>query len=179
MSPPPESQSPESLPSEKQPGPKSTRAPVRLPHAYPFVYVDRIERIEAERIEAESESSAESEAQAILLVTAGVPTSSGAAPHLPATLLLEALAQATLALLAAPEGQDDEPAAREAPRGLLVGIDEATFDETLIERPLRPGDRLVSRCAVRGRFGAMAKVGAWMERDGARVASAEMLLASG
>lgn len=134
----------------------------RLPHAYPFVFVDRVE--------GDDEGD-----RAILGVTAGGDPAASDVPTLPATLLLEAMAQATMALMLA-DASDDEDEGGEG-RGLLVGIDEATFDESLIHAPPRPGDRLVSRCEVRGRFGRMAKVAAWMERDGVRVASAEMLLA--
>lgn len=144
----------------------------KLPHAYPFLFVDRIVHgPDGDR--------------AILGVTAGVRSASW-----PATLLLEAMAQATLALMTAQttaaqmtaaEGAEgsDQGSEGEPDKGLLVGIDEAAFDESLIRNPPRPGDRLVSGCEVRGRFGRMAKVGAWMERDGVRVASAEMLLAGG
>lgn len=143
-----------------------------LPHAYPFVFVDRVER-------DDDSSPEDSGNRAILGVTAGADTAAQNAASLPATLLLEAMAQATLALMLAdaPEGEDEGEGGEG--RGLLVGIDEATFDESLIQQPPRPGDRLVSRCEVRGRFGRMAKVAAWMERDGVRVASAEILLAGG
>ena len=136
-----------------------------LPHAYPFLFVDRVEQDD------------EGTFRAILGVTASGHAASHAAT-LPATLLLEAMAQATLALMLA-ESSEDESTEDQSGEGLLVGIDEATFDESLIHHPPRPGDRLFSRYEVRGRFGRMAKVAAWMERDGERVASAEMLLASG
>lgn len=131
-----------------------------LPHGHPFVFVDRVVGDGSSR-------------RTVLRVTAGASTGRGS---LPATLLLEAMAQSALALLSAepPEGDGQAPRS-----GSLVGIDEASFDPSLIADPPLAGDSLVGSCEVRGRFGPMVKVGASLERDGVRVASAELLLTAG
>lgn len=82
----------------------------------------------------------------------------------PAVLALEILAQA--AILALPE-------ADAGGRGLLAGIDNARF-----LAPLEPGDELLARLELAGRFGRLIKVSGTLEdAQGRRLVEAGLLLA--
>lgn len=88
----------------------------------------------------------------------------------PAVLALEILAQAAILVLARGDGQEGS---RQEGRGLLAGVDRASF-----HRPLSPGDRLDARVELRGRFGRLVKVtGSLIRQDGEVVTEADLLLA--
>jgi 3-hydroxymyristoyl/3-hydroxydecanoyl-(acyl carrier protein) dehydratase len=95
-------------------------------------------------------------------LTADAAWSRGAAVAAP--LLVEAMAQAAMLLVASPE---------ERGRGLLAGIDEAQFLATVA-----PGDRLRARATLVGRLGGLVKLEATLEREGELVARAGLLLAA-
>lgn len=79
-------------------------------------------------------------------------------------LLVEAMAQAAMLILRS----GDEPR-----RGLLAGIDAAEFPT-----PVGPGDRLRATARLVGMLGGLVKLEAELERDGAVVARAGLLLAT-
>jgi 3-hydroxyacyl-[acyl-carrier-protein] dehydratase len=116
-----------------------------LPHRYPFLFVDRVEELGADRIVAHK------------LVTASEPHFQGhfpGHPIMPGVLILEALAQ-TGALLAA--GQ--------------VGFDPTTdaiflmsMDKVKFRRPVVPGDALILDVVPLRKGGAV-----WKMRGEARV----------
>lgn len=116
--------------------------------------------------------------RAVISLTACSPLTHATRQGLPATLLLEAMAQAALALMATDVSEGDVAGEAGQP-GLLVGIDQADFSDALIHDPPGPGVEFYAGCQVRGRFGRMAKVGVWIEREGLEVATAELLLAAG
>lgn len=116
-----------------------------LPHAYPFRLAERV-----------GEGTVE------VCLTADSCWSRGSAIAEP--LLVEAMAQAAMLLVASPE---------ERSQGLLAGIDEAEF---LLA--VGPGDRLQARARLVGRLGGLVKLETTLERDGELVARSGLLLAS-
>lgn len=116
-----------------------------LPHAYPFRLAERV-----------GEGAVE------VCLTADSLWSRGQA--IAAPLLIEAMAQAAMLLVASPE---------ERSQGLLAGIDEAQF---LLA--VGPGDRLRARATLVGRLGGLVKIETTLERDGEIVARAGLLLAT-
>ncbi|HUF79023.1 MAG TPA: hypothetical protein VMR44_08915 [Thermoanaerobaculia bacterium] len=122
-----------------------------LPHAYPFRFV------EPSRDRAPELAPSAGDA----LPWKGDPRG----PY-PLSLAVEAMAQAALAALTQQEG--GEPGARV----YLAGIEDARL---LAE--IHAGDRLAASAELLSRFGPAIKVRCRLEKDGAPVAEATLLLA--
>jgi 3-hydroxyacyl-[acyl-carrier-protein] dehydratase len=125
-----------------------------LPHRYPFLLVDRIEELEAERIVG------------IKNVTINEPFFTGHFPDypvMPGVLIVEAMAQVAgvLVLSQIPD--------RRSKLVLLAGVDGAKF-----RKPVRPGDQLRIEMKLLKRKAALAKMSGTATVDGALVAEAEM-----
>lgn len=126
-----------------------------LPHRYPFLLVDRIEELEAERVVG------------IKNVTANEPFFAGHFPDypvMPGVLIIEAMAQVAGVLVLS--GIPD----RKNKLVLLAGVDGAKF-----RKPVRPGDQLRMEMKILRSRASMAKVSGIATVDGAIVAEAEML----
>jgi 3-hydroxyacyl-[acyl-carrier-protein] dehydratase len=126
-----------------------------LPHRYPFLLVDRIEELEAERVVG------------IKNVTANEPFFAGHFPDypvMPGVLIIEAMAQVAGVLVLS--GIPD----RKNKLVLMAGVDGAKF-----RKPVRPGDQLRMEMKVLRRRASMAKVSGTATVDGAVVAEAEIL----
>jgi len=126
-----------------------------LPHRYPFLLVDRIEEMDAERVVG------------IKNVTVNEPFFMGHFPDypvMPGVLIIEAMAQVAgvLVLSQIPE--------RKTKLVLLAGVDGAKF-----RRPVRPGDQLRIEMKLLKRKASMAKMSGTASVNGAVVAEAEML----
>jgi beta-hydroxyacyl-ACP dehydratase FabZ len=126
-----------------------------LPHRYPFLLVDRIVELEAERIVG------------IKNVTANEPFFNGHFPEfpvMPGVLIVEAMAQTAgvLVLKSIPD--------RDSKLVLLVSIDAARF-----RRPVVPGDQLRLEMVVIRRKGTVAKMAGKATVDGQLVAEAEVM----
>ena len=126
-----------------------------LPHRYPFLMVDRIEELEAERIVG------------IKNVTVNEPYFVGHFPDypvMPGVLIIEAMAQVAGVLVLS--GIPD----RKNKLVLLAGVDGAKF-----RKPVRPGDQLRIEMKVLRSRSSMAKVTGTATVDGVVVAEAEIL----
>ena len=126
-----------------------------LPHRYPFLLVDRIEELEAERVVG------------IKNVTVNEPFFAGHFPDypvMPGVLIIEAMAQVAGVLVLS--GIPD----RKSKLVLLAGVDGAKF-----RKPVRPGDQLRMEMKILRSKASMAKVSGTATVDGAIVAEAEML----
>src|SRR5579872_490112 len=126
-----------------------------LPHRYPFLLVDRIEELEAERVVG------------IKNVTVNEPFFAGHFPDypvMPGVLIIEAMAQVAGVLVL--NGIAD----RKSKLVLLAGIDGAKF-----RKPVRPGDQLRMEMKVLRSRASMAKVTGTATVGGAVVAEAEIL----
>lgn len=126
-----------------------------LPHRYPFLLVDRIEELEAERVVG------------IKNVTVNEPFFAGHFPDypvMPGVLIIEAMAQVAGVLVLS--GIPD----RKNKLVLLAGVDGAKF-----RKPVRPGDQLRMEMKVLRSRASMAKVTGTATVDGAVVAEAEIL----
>ena len=126
-----------------------------LPHRYPFLLVDRIVEIEAERIVG------------IKNVTNTEPFFTGHFPDfpvMPGVLIVEAMAQTAgvLVLKTIPD--------REKKLVLLVAIENARF-----RRPVVPGDTLRMEMKVIKRKSSVAKMAGVATVDGVVVAEAEVM----
>ena len=126
-----------------------------LPHRYPFLLVDRILELDAERIVG------------IKSVTANEPFFNGHFPDfpvMPGVLIVEAMAQTAgvLVLKSIPD--------RDTKLVLLVSIDGAKF-----RRPVVPGDQLRIEMTVIKRKGSVAKMAGKATVDGLLVAEAELM----
>jgi 3-hydroxyacyl-[acyl-carrier-protein] dehydratase len=127
-----------------------------LPHRYPFLLVDRVDEIGADKIVARK------------LVSRNEPHVNGhfpGHPVMPGVLIIEALAQAG-ALLAAQ----------------LVGFDPATqviyfmaIDKARFRKPVVPGDLLMLEVVPLRKGGAIWKLRGEAKVDGVVVAEAELL----
>jgi beta-hydroxyacyl-ACP dehydratase FabZ len=125
-----------------------------LPHRYPFLLVDRIEELEAERIVG------------IKNVTANEPFFVGHFPDypvMPGVLIVEAMAQVAgvLVLNTIPD--------RKNKLVLLAGVDGAKF-----RKPVRPGDQLRIEMKLLKRKATLAKMSGTATVNGVLVAEAEM-----
>ena len=126
-----------------------------LPHRYPFLLVDRIEELEAERVVG------------IKNVTVNEPFFAGHFPDypvMPGVLIIEAMAQVAGVLVLS--GIPD----RKTKLVLLAGVDGAKF-----RKPVRPGDQLRMEMKILRSRASMAKVSGIATVDGVVVAEAEML----
>jgi beta-hydroxyacyl-ACP dehydratase FabZ len=126
-----------------------------LPHRYPFLLVDRIEELEADRIVG------------IKNVTANEPFFAGHFPDfpvMPGVLIVEAMAQVAGVLVL------KQIADRKSKLVLLAGVDGAKF-----RKPVRPGDQLRMEMKVLRQKAAMVKVSGMATVNGATVAEAEIL----
>ena len=126
-----------------------------LPHRYPFLLVDRIVELGAERIVG------------IKNVTVNEPFFTGHFPDfpvMPGVLIVEAMAQ-TAGVLVLKNIPD-----RESKLVLLVSIDAARF-----RRPVVPGDQLRLEMTVIKRKGTVAKMAGRAVVDGVTVAEAEVM----
>jgi 3-hydroxyacyl-[acyl-carrier-protein] dehydratase len=126
-----------------------------LPHRFPFLLVDRIEELEAERIVG------------IKNVTITEPFFTGHFPDfpvMPGVLIVEAMAQVAgvLVLSQIPD--------RKNKLVLLATIEEAKF-----RRPVRPGDQLRIEMKMGKRKATIAKMSGTASVDGIVVAEATML----
>ena len=126
------------------------------PHRFPFLLVDRLASGEGGDVVLRVRSVADR-----------LPGAPAAGEALPASLLVEVMAQGALWLLAA-RGSDDGEGV-DAVR--LAGIDGARF-----HRPVADGDRLSVSTEILGRFGDLSKVSCRVERNGETVAEAGLLL---
>jgi 3-hydroxyacyl-[acyl-carrier-protein] dehydratase len=126
-----------------------------LPHRYPFLLVDRIEELEAERVVG------------IKNVTVNEPFFAGHFPDypvMPGVLIIEAMAQVAGVLVLS--GIPD----RKTKLVLLAGVDGAKF-----RKPVRPGDQLRMEMKILRSRASMAKVSGTATVNGTIVAEAEML----
>jgi 3-hydroxyacyl-[acyl-carrier-protein] dehydratase len=126
-----------------------------LPHRYPFLLVDRIIELDAERIVG------------IKNVTANEPFFNGHFPDfpvMPGVLIVEAMAQTAgvLVLKSIPD--------RHSKLVFLVSVDAARF-----RRPVVPGDQLRIEMNVIKRKGSVAKMAGKATVDGKVVAEAEVM----
>ncbi|MGP8246895.1 MAG: 3-hydroxyacyl-ACP dehydratase FabZ [Bryobacteraceae bacterium] len=126
-----------------------------LPHRYPFLLVDRIVELEAERIVG------------IKNVTRNEPFFQGHFPDypvMPGVLIVEAMAQAAgvLVLKSIPD--------RHRKVVLLVAIENARF-----RKPVIPGDTLRLEMSVLKRKASVAKMAGVATVDGVVVAEAEVM----
>jgi beta-hydroxyacyl-ACP dehydratase FabZ len=126
-----------------------------LPHRYPFLLVDRIVELEAERVVG------------IKNVTINEPFFNGHFPDIPVmpgVLIIEAMAQ-TAGILVLQNIED-----RKNKLVLLVSIDAARF-----RRPVVPGDQLRFEMTVIKRKATVAKMAGKAYVDGVVVAEAEIM----
>jgi 3-hydroxyacyl-[acyl-carrier-protein] dehydratase len=125
-----------------------------LPHRYPFLLVDRIVELEAERIVG------------IKNVTANEPFFQGHFPDfpvMPGVLLVEAMAQVAGVLVLKSLGGRQKAV-------FLASIDSAKF-----RRPVVPGDQLRIEMIVGKRKATVAKMHGTVTVDGVLVAEAEVM----
>ena len=126
-----------------------------LPHRYPFLLVDRIIELEAERVVG------------IKNVTATEPFFTGHFPDfpvMPGVLIVEAMAQTAgvLVLKSVPD--------RDSKLVLLVAVENARF-----RKPVVPGDTLVMEMKVIKRKASVAKMAGTATVNGQLVAEAEVM----
>ncbi len=124
-----------------------------LPHRYPFLLVDRIVELEAERIVG------------IKNVTGNEPFFAGHFPDfpvMPGVLIVEAMAQVAGVLVLKDMGEQKAV--------FLASIEQAKF-----RRPVVPGDQLRIEMKVGKRKATVAKMYGKATVDGAVVAEAELM----
>ena len=127
-----------------------------IPHRYPFLLVDRIDKIDGNKVIGTK------------CVTANEMQFLGHFPQkhvMPGVLMLEALAQTVAVMLLAKEENRGKI-------GLFAGIDKARFKRQVI-----PGDTLKLTCEVTRERMGIAWVKAEASVDGEIAVSAEMMFA--
>lgn len=134
------------------------------PHRYPFLLIDP---------PAGAPASPERPPEVTVRLTANATLLRGEGP-LSLFLLLEIAAQAALRLAGEPAA--GAPAGEE--KVLLAGVEEMSFAAGAETRPPQPGDELVLRARPEARFAKLTKLRVEIDRDGARLAEAVLLLAS-
>lgn len=131
-----------------------------LPHRYPFLLVDKVIRIEKEKIVA------------LKNVSVNEPFFQGHFPNkhvMPGVLIIEAFAQVSAILGYSSCGEEDIPR-REKALFYLVGVDKTRF-----RKPVHPGDQLVINSVTITRKKDIWKYEASAYVDDKKVASAELL----
>jgi 3-hydroxyacyl-[acyl-carrier-protein] dehydratase len=126
-----------------------------LPHRYPFLLIDRIERIDADNF-----------AVGIKNVTVNEPHFNGHfpdAPIMPGVLIIEAMAQTAGAITARMHS--------EGKRKLVYFM---TIDEVRFRKPVTPGDRLELHVVKTKQRGSIFKFDCHAEVDGQKVAEAKI-----
>jgi 3-hydroxyacyl-[acyl-carrier-protein] dehydratase len=127
-----------------------------LPHRYPFLLVDRVDEVGAEKLIARK------------LVSRNEPHFNGhfpGHPVMPGVLIIEALAQAGALLAAQTVGFDPEKQVI-----YFMAIDKARF-----RKPVVPGDLLMLEVVPLRKGGAIWKLYGEAKVDGVVVAEAELL----
>lgn len=127
-----------------------------LPHRYPFLLVDRVDEIGADKLIARK------------LVSRNEPHFNGhfpGHPVMPGVLIIEALAQASALLAAETVGFDPEKQVI-----YFMAIDKARF-----RKPVVPGDLLMLEVTPLRKGGAIWKLHGEAKVDGVVVAEAELL----
>jgi 3-hydroxyacyl-[acyl-carrier-protein] dehydratase len=127
-----------------------------LPHRYPFLLVDRVDEVSAEKLVARK------------LVSRNEPHFNGhfpGHPVMPGVLIIEALAQAGAILAAQTVGFDPEKQVI-----YFMAIDKARF-----RKPVVPGDLLMLEVVPLRKGGAIWKLRGEAKVDGVVVAEAELL----
>jgi 3-hydroxyacyl-[acyl-carrier-protein] dehydratase len=127
-----------------------------LPHRYPFLLVDRVDEIGADKLIARK------------LVSRNEPHFNGhfpGHPVMPGVLIIEALAQAGALLAAQTVGFDPEKQVI-----YFMAIDKARF-----RKPVVPGDLLMLEVTPLRKGGAIWKLHGEAKVDGVVVAEAELL----
>ena len=127
-----------------------------LPHRYPFLLVDRVDEVGADKIVARK------------LVSRNEPHFSGhfpGHPVMPGVLIIEAMAQAGALLAAQTVGFDPDKQVI-----YFMAIDKARF-----RKPVVPGDLLMLEVAPLRKGGAIWKLHGEAKVDGEVVAEAELL----
>jgi 3-hydroxyacyl-[acyl-carrier-protein] dehydratase len=127
-----------------------------LPHRYPFLLVDRVDEVGADKLIARK------------LVSRNEPHFNGhfpGHPVMPGVLIIEALAQAGALLAAQTVGFDPEKQVI-----YFMAIDKARF-----RKPVVPGDLLMLEVAPLRKGGAIWKLRGEAKVDGVVVAEAELL----
>jgi 3-hydroxyacyl-[acyl-carrier-protein] dehydratase len=127
-----------------------------LPHRYPFLLVDRVDEIGADKVVARK------------LVSRNEPQFNGhfpGHPVMPGVLIIEALAQAGALLAAQTVGFDPDKQVI-----YFMAIDKARF-----RKPVVPGDLLMLEVTPLRKGGAIWKLHGEAKVDGAVVAEAELL----
>ncbi len=126
-----------------------------LPHRYPFLLIDRIERIDGDNF-----------AVGIKNVTVNEPHFTGHfpdAPIMPGVLIIEAMAQTAGAITARIHS--------EGKRKLVYFM---TIDEVRFRKPVTPGDRLELHVVKTKQRGSIFKFDCHAEVDGQKVAEAKI-----
>jgi 3-hydroxyacyl-[acyl-carrier-protein] dehydratase len=127
-----------------------------LPHRYPFLLVDRVDEVGADKLIARK------------MVSRNEPHFNGhfpGHPVMPGVLIIEALAQAGALLAAQTVGFDPEKQVI-----YFMAIDKARF-----RKPVVPGDLLMLEVTPLRKGGAIWKLHGEAKVDGAVVAEAELL----
>lgn len=131
-----------------------------LPHRYPFLMIDRVERLEVDQ-----------SIVALKNVTINEPFFQGHFPHhpvMPGVLILEAFAQAAGVLV----GKSTGTMADESKVYYFVGVDKARF-----KRPVEPGDQLRLEVTLKREMRSMYFFGARATVNGEVACSADLMCA--